>query len=122
MGTNYEYRDDAGNVLHIGKSSAGWVFMLRVYPEIGINTFEDWRRLFRQGGVITSEYGTPISILDMEHDICNRRWMHSRNWSEEDYNINYAMPGPNNLLRGVPRPGKNWHGEGTWDYCNYEFC
>jgi len=33
---------------HIGKSSAGWCFLLHVIPEEGINDLEDWKKLWYQ--------------------------------------------------------------------------
>lgn len=66
MGTNYYLHEakpcptcgHSNPPRHIGKSSAGWVFMLHVYPEEGINTYEDWyERWTRQGAVIMDEYG-----------------------------------------------------------------
>jgi hypothetical protein len=68
MGTNYYVEDDptCNNpahtlTLHIGKSSAGWVFGFRAYPEKGLISWAAWQAfLLRPGGeprVIVDEYG-----------------------------------------------------------------
>jgi hypothetical protein len=69
MGTNYYLveqeekcphcgRADEGKRLHIGKSSAGWVFALHVIPEEGLNCLLDWERKFQEPGwKILDEYG-----------------------------------------------------------------
>jgi hypothetical protein len=59
MGTNYYLEIDnvcshcgrGDTELHIGKSSAGWVFFLRIYPDEGINSLEDWLPLFGNGTI-----------------------------------------------------------------------
>ena len=51
-------------IYHIGKSSAGWRFLLQIYPEQGINNLEDWKELFKDG-VIVDEYGEEVSQEDM---------------------------------------------------------
>ena len=35
---------DYYHVLHIGKSSVGWHFALCIYPLIGINSLDDWKK------------------------------------------------------------------------------
>ena len=40
------YDLDGNDVLHIGKSSSGWCFSLHVIPEQGINSLQDWVKLF----------------------------------------------------------------------------
>lgn len=69
MGTNYYYetagsdpcphcgRGDDSEKLHIGKSSAGWAFSLHIIPDKGINSLEDWQKLWASGGQIRNEYG-----------------------------------------------------------------
>ena len=52
MGTNYymEIQDkpceccgsEYAETLHMGKSSAGWQYLLRTHPEDGITTLSDW--------------------------------------------------------------------------------
>ncbi len=112
MGTNYyvETNDTTPNgieceKLHIGKSSMGWVFSLRVYPERGINSLYDWMPIILDNqNVIRDEYGHNITAAEMLRTI--------------------AVRGPNNLGRDreVSEYGRtHTHGEGTWDYCDYDF-
>ena len=73
MGTNYYWIDDAcekcgrgEDRLHIGKSSAGWVFMLRLHPEEGIESLDQWVRQFsKKGSLIKDEYGRIHTIGEM---------------------------------------------------------
>jgi hypothetical protein len=73
MGTNYTISESVcphcgrgSPERHIGKSSAGWVFALHVYPEEGIQTLEDWiPLLFREGAVIKDEYENQLTPHEM---------------------------------------------------------
>ena len=59
--------------LHIGKSSFGWHFGLCVYPELGIDSLEDWINLWNTPGVtIIDEEDRIISPADMVDRITNR--------------------------------------------------
>jgi len=52
--------------IHIGKSSLGWCFSLHVVPEFGINTYEDWVRMFIDPDrIIISEYNEVIPYTKM---------------------------------------------------------
>lgn len=64
MGTNYyltgedvpSYSED-GPGLHVGKKSAGWDFMFRSYPDLGLTTVAAWRDYAsRPGRLVISEY------------------------------------------------------------------
>lgn len=68
MGTNY-YQIVDGQERHIGKSSYGWVFFLRIYPNEGINDFQDYD--FGKG-YIADEYGDIIKPGEMVKIIQNR--------------------------------------------------
>jgi len=123
MGTNYNIiiNNDVGEELHIGKSSMGWVFSLHVYPERGINTLYDWLPLLLDSGnLIQDEYGRNVSGEHILKQITCRGRSGPVDWSVNDWDMNSAEPGPNNLVRGKANDGRT-HGEGTWDYCNYEF-
>jgi hypothetical protein len=123
MGTNYNIIIDnnVGEELHIGKSSMGWVFSLHVYPEQGINTLYDWLPLLLDSGnMIQDEYGRMVTGEHILKQITCRSRSGPVDWSVNDWDMNSAVPGPNNLLRGKANDGRT-HGEGTWDYCNYEF-
>jgi hypothetical protein len=126
MGTNYyvwlDSPEGKPEKLHIGKSSMGWVFSLRVYPDRGINTLYDWLPILADiKNCIVDEYSAKIPLSEMISTIVNRSREFPVNWTKEFYDLNHATPGPNNLVRGLARDGYT-HGEGTWDYCIYEFC
>lgn len=129
MGTNYYveteainhcpmcHRCDPGERLHIGKSSAGWVFAVHVIPSRSINTLEDWKAFILANKCqIVDEYGGELSLEELLDVITNRSWPRP----------NYLGPdtesGPNNLLRSKVRPGL-WHAgpNDTWEYCDWEF-
>ena len=108
MGTNYYFKEPDSNVcaccgrstpgreLHIGKSSGGWAFALRIYPELGINDLENWAYLWHKG-TITNDYGETISPVEMMQRIQER--------------------GPN-----IKRSSfAHHHGEGSWDCFVGEF-
>ena len=113
---------------HIGKSSGGWCFALHVYPEDGIATLDDWKRIW-SGKTIKDEYGKLVTEEEMLNQITNRRskpmteqglgsWYDS---VAEWYSKNGAEPGPNNLARHRIGHYCVGHGEGTWDYIVGEF-
>lgn len=116
--------------LHIGKSSAGWFFALRVYPLIdnptdgtnpderlvpfgvnAINELDDWRPLFEKFE-IRDEYGRTITAAEMISWITERshpNGLISRCTATRD------QIGPYGDLNDC-KPGK-----GTYDLCAYEF-
>lgn len=127
MGTNYYIHcpntDPAqeGETLHIGKSSMGWVFSLRVHPDRGIRTLYDWMpTLLDYKNTIVDEYGRNCNLIDLLRTITVRSRDEPVQWSDTDWTMNSAVQGPNNLVRGREHAQRT-HGEGTWDYCNYEF-
>jgi len=92
MGTNYYLRGNPAcphcgrcpdQGLHIGKSSSGWTFGLRVYTDdawrvadfaagIGqIHTLADWLPLFDRFGVL-DEYGDEVEAAEMIEIITER--------------------------------------------------
>lgn len=95
MGTNYylksvrcEHCGRGSEDLHIGKSSGGWTFALRIYPADGdgepnwrardfdadivkIESLDDWRPLFAKYGII-DEYGRDVTVDDMLSTITER--------------------------------------------------
>jgi hypothetical protein len=68
-----EYHTEDPEGLHIGKSSAGWLFNLCVYPDMGIKELSDWKKAWVDPNYeIVDEYGrvqTPEEMLD---EIVNR--------------------------------------------------
>jgi hypothetical protein len=131
MGTNYYLEPPpcphcgrGDEPLHIGKSSAGWCFSLRVYPEKGINDLPDWEKLFADPNLkIKDEYGDLVAKEEMLHTIKDRFWVSGGNsWGEKELRENHAVRGPNGLARHRIEPNYcSGHGEGTWDLCPYEF-
>ncbi len=113
MGTNYYwFKEDKCKcckreypAIHIGKSSAGWVFALHVYPEEGLHNLEDWKlRWATKDSYIEDEYGRVIDIEMMLEIITNRIWkgdLLRRNPMDNDFCVG--------------------RGKGTWDYCIGEF-
>jgi len=113
MGTNYYWystepcptchrRDEP---LHIGKSSCGWAFSLRIHPDQGINTLDDWR-LKWAAGEIRNEYDEVVSVSEMLNTITNRSHPRGLSYGSDIQD----------------RSGRNSRkGEGTFDYCDYEF-
>jgi hypothetical protein len=103
--------------LHIGKSSTGWCFSLHVIPERGLNSLDDWKRLWESGGVIENEYGEERTAAEMLSTITDRRF-EGAEWTASDLAQNHASRGPNGLARHgyQAKPGP-----GTWDLCTGEF-
>lgn len=119
MGTNF-YQFVDGEERHIGKSSCGWVFMLHIYPEHGINDFQDYD--FGRG-YIANEYGDIIKPGEMVKTIQNRSFKrgefkpcHYYKTEQEFLDRNHAeYYGETGLLRPVI-DGRYCvgHGAGTW--------
>lgn len=138
MGTNY-YAEINGEKLHVGKSSVGWHFAVRVYPERQINSLDDWLHMLRSNhAVITDEYGQSVSFTDLVAVITDRRSLHPAIDSvrelvwhgvyssvENFLDANHAEFGLNGLVRSrienFARGGCVGHGAGTWDYVVGEF-
>ena len=130
MGTNYylelpgcDHCGRGGERLHIGKSSAGWVFALRVYPERNLHSLSDWRRLLdKEEGNIRDEYDKLISPDYMIKTITERSWPYEH-VQHDMLSRGMCEIGPNNLLRSKIGYGTciGW-GKGTWEYCEGEFC
>jgi hypothetical protein len=143
MGTNYYIHKNCcphcqrgDDRVHIGKSSAGWCFSLRVYDDI--KSLEDWKVEFaKEGVVIRDEYGDQVTSADMVSRITERASSrklgvntdpypegliggHYATWGDF-YRANEAEPGPNNLLRHKIGRFCVGHGEGTWDLFEREF-
>lgn len=116
---------------HIGKSSSGWCFALRVYhPGTSINDLDGWKPwLFSEDSRIEDEYGVMHKPEEMLGIITNRTGRDD--WDKPPYGydswdqfhaINRSQAGPNGLLRS--RLGEAHcvgHGAGTWDCFEGEF-
>ena len=126
MGTNYYARLNAcvscgrSDELHIGKSSAGWCFGLRVYPDRGIDDLDDWRPIFATAE-IRDESDKPVDAGRMLAIITDRSF-DGGEWTNSTLRANYAKRGPAGLARHVAGIGVCvGHGVGTWDLMDGEF-
>lgn len=125
MGTNFYHHDDeTGERRHIGKSSAGWVFLVRVHTNVGILTLEDWQKQWEKPGTsVKDEYGEKLTPVEMLDWVTNRTFPWVSRSSQQSLTKNNAEVGPNNLLR--PRinetTGCVGHGDGTWSYIGRDF-
>lgn len=129
MGTNYYLRQPAcpacgharGN-LHIGKSSAGWNFGLRIYPVGGdrlegfgvtvIRELDDWKPLFEEFEIY-DEYNEKVDAADMLSNITAR--------SHPNGLLSRLLAGREHMGPYEYRPGEISAGKGTYDLCNFEF-
>jgi len=120
MGTNFYMMTDSCeccghyDIIHIGKSSAGWCFALKVYPDKGVNSLNDWKGyIYKIRPEIRNDCGDCFSYEDL-FDIIENRRSPVGSQRHERY---YGEPGPNNLFRQkIDRVFCVGHGEGTWDY------
>lgn len=128
MGTNY-YLEGPGQVpcckcgrpfekvrQHIGKSSAGWVFTLHVYPEKGINDLPDWWEFWNKDDVtIKNEYGDTLTSAQMLTHILARFGERSHKQDAQWYRLNQAEEGPYGLARAkIDGHRVIGHGLGTY--------
>lgn len=80
MGTNYYTMKKepcptcahGGEDYHIGKSSAGWLFIFASYPEEGLTSKKAWEE-FLKGRVIEDEYGRVVPYPDFMSLVENRQ-------------------------------------------------
>ena len=130
MGTNYYLHETMacavcgrGYVpLHIGKSSAGWCFALRVDPFQGLHDLPDWEaRWTKPGVIIQDEYARLVTPDEMKAIITQRVWERKDDFSQSWYELNHAMRGPNGLARSQLGGSCVKHGEGTWDCLTGDF-
>lgn len=134
MGTNYYVRPHSlwmfepaeDQILHLGESSAGWCFKLRVYPERGINDLPNWIPIlrgseYRPPAEVYDEYGDRVEYNNMLEIITRRSG--NRTYDKEKYS-ELVRPGPNGLLRYAECAGFGLNvrqGSGTWDCIENEF-
>lgn len=130
MGTNYYVDPEAAcptcgrgdEPLHIGLSSAGWVFKLRVYPDLNINSLDDWKA-FLLDKVIRDEYGREVSYEGMLSEINARARSTPEEtpygystWAEFHYVNNSRMTRFGLLCTEEARDF-----DGTYELIDYEF-
>lgn len=132
MGTNfYLHREDRARCehcgrsdklepLHIGKSSAGWCFALRIHPALGIYDLPDWEREWALPGTwIENEYGDRIAVSNLRTTITERSYPRGERGEGQPGS---GVRGPNGLRRHRV-DGRYCHGRGsgTWDLIDAEF-
>ena len=115
MGTNYYLHEKAcpackrlEHPIHIGKSSAGWVFALRIRQAEWENelpaSWAEWKaKIEDPASVVVNEYGDSVTAEDMVRCITERS--HSRGLNRRSVDGRHCVG----------------HGEGTWDLCVGEF-
>lgn len=111
----------SGDRLHIGKSSAGWVFAVHLIPERNLNCLNDWIQFIKVntgiGWTLVDENDKPITLSDLVNTITNRSWS-----APTEHDDRYSVPGPNNLSRHkLDESFCVAHGPGTWDYIVGDF-
>lgn len=79
MGTNYYVDADPTcnnpahtTQLHIGKSSWGWEFGFRAYPDLSLASWAQWR-VFLQGRTIVDEYDETVTYAEFVAIVEDRR-------------------------------------------------
>ena len=85
--TKDKLNEDFTQKIHIGKSSMGWHFGLCIYPEYGINTLDDWIKLFRvSGNIIVDEEDRELKTSEMLERIEDRKQLDFEKYeSEQDF-------------------------------------
>lgn len=142
MGTNYYIKPNKechfcrcfGEELHIGRSSNGWCFALRVYPDRDINNLNAWKELLKlYSSSIYDEYGDPITFEGLIHMIEDRRggikfdepyienMLDSYSSWYEFHAGNNSAPSSYGLLRRRLGGIVVAHGEGPWDLLEGNF-
>jgi hypothetical protein len=135
MGTNFYFHHNVckcckrSDVMHIGKSSGGWCFLLHVgLPDDDVpQTLEAWKEKFKEpNSFIENEYGERLEPDEMLAMILERSWAHKGHYEHDNWsaflNLNNAVQGPNNLLRSkIDMCHCIGHGDGTYDLIIGEF-
>ena len=126
MGTNYYWyknklcptcQQATSEPKHIGKSSSGWCFSLKVHPDESINGLGTWEILWAlEGSYIKNQYGERIDREEMSRIIRDRTWERKHLLGHGFHELNNSEDGPNGLLRHRVN-GRHCigHGAGTWD-------
>ena len=110
MGTNYYIEEEEKDPceccgrpyeqssMHIGKSSAGWKFLFRSYPEKNLTTFDRWVKHIllceSVGCRIVDEYGSEIGAADLIMKIIDKQDLeknHKESWNRDTDGLNYVF-------------------------------
>lgn len=133
MGTNYYVKRDPdlltklksenaeSEVLHIGKSSGGWCFSVKVYPERGIHDLKSWYRILRKGkNHIFDEYDREVTLDELLRIITQRSWPTGKlDYQSERHQYHKDGCRRHNVREGYPERIR--HGVGPYDYLNIDF-
>lgn len=116
MSTNYyaygPFRGgEPGSGLHVGQAAAGWRFLFRAHPDLGLTTYEVWRAFLRQPGVrIENEYGREVGPDEMERTMTQT----------ERSDGTPLLPRVSAARRQLP---DGWHLDADYHaFCAKEFC
>ena len=88
--------------IHIGKSSMGWHFGLCIYPEYGIDTLDDWIKLFRtSGNIIVDEEDRELKTSEMLDRIEDRKQLEFEKYESEDQYEKAVVDNYNNINKTI---------------------
>lgn len=136
MGTNYYVTSEEcpccrkkADQLHIGKSSGGWVFTLRLHPDLGIYSWSAWKKHLK-GRIIVDEYGSRISMKRLREIVEQRTGdvgkglppHGSASWDAFATSTHAVVDYELGLLRHKVSDFCVEHGKGSWDCVVGEFC
>ncbi len=110
MGTNYYARTNpcklcghSKQVIHIGKSSAGWTFTFHATDEI--KSYVQWLFFLQQEGVkIFDEYDEKISLKDFRNMVKKKRdapHNHSKECGNDPYDHSFLDDEDNSFSEGA---------------------
>lgn len=78
--------------IKIGKNSAGWKFCLHIYPLLNINTFEDWKDIFKnEKFIIVDEYNEVIPINEMINIISKKERFYKKEHTGKTIDNKYII-------------------------------
>ena len=78
--------------IKIGKNSAGWKFCLHIYPLLNINTFEDWKDIFKnEKFIIIDEYNKVIPINEMINIISKKERFYKKEDTGKTIDTKYII-------------------------------
>ena len=112
-------------MIHIGKSSGGWCFALRVYPDHGVHTLADWKvfveRLMRENWAIEDEYGKLYWPKELWPIVEREGWEKKDELCRVAERVGWEKMGRALTRNEVDNTYCIGHGEGLYDYIVGEF-
>lgn len=89
--------------IKIGKNSAGWKFCLHIYPLLNINTFEDWKDIFKnEKFIIVDEYNEVIPINEMINIISKKEKFYKKEDTGKTIDTKYIISEVGLLKHSLP--------------------